>query len=380
MDATRNCAPITSIVDCFIDLEDPRVVERTLHKLIDIVVVTICAVISGANTWKAVEAFGYAKYEWLGNFLELPNGVPSHQTFGRVFSRIRPLYFHNCFMEWVNWAHIKTEGTIINFDGKTSRRSRDKNRRPTALHLINAFATANGICIGQYKTPDKTNEIKAIPPLLKMLEISGCIITMDAMGTQKGIANLIRLQGADYVLAVKGNQGNLHKKINNIFEAANEQKFNAMVFKEEKTLDGDHGRVEERTYQILPLMYLFSFKKIWKDLQTFIKVENRVYENGKETINTHYYISSLPLKRAKEIVPAIRQHWHVENKLHWRLDIIFREDESRVRRGYAAENLSLIRKMCLNILDSQKKFNAGKEIQRLYAGWSNDYLSQVVGF
>ncbi len=380
MDAINNNSPITSIIDCFTDLEDPRVVERCLHNLIDIIVITICGVLCGANTWKAVEAFGYAKYEWLSDFLELPNGIPSHQTFGRVFSIIKASYFHDCFMQWVNWSQIKTNGEIINFDGKTSRRSRDKNRRPTALHLINAFATANGICIGQHKTPDKTNEIKAIPPLLKALEISGCIITMDAMGTQKGIANLIRLKEADYVLAIKGNQGNLHKKIKRLFELAAKQEFNAMVYKECDTLDGDHGRVEERRYQFLPLMYLFDFKRNWRDLQTFIQVESNVYENGEEKTRIHYYISSLPLKRYQEIRQAIRQHWHVENKLHWRLDIIFREDESRVRRGYAGENFSLIRKLCLNILDKQKTFKAGKEIQRLYAGWSNDYLQQVIGF
>ena len=203
---------------------------------------------------------------------------------------------------------------------------------------------------------------------------------MDAMGTQKGSANLIKLQGADYVLAVKGNQGKLHKKVVKLFESANEKNYGAMVYKETKTIEGDHGRVEERTYTVLPLMYLYSFKKIWRGLQTFIKVESRVYQNGEETNVSRYYISSLPLKKVKKITQAIRQHWHIENRLHWRLDVIFREDESRIRRGYAGENISMIRKMVLNILDRETTFNAGKEIQRLYAGWSNNYLQQVIGF
>ncbi len=380
MDITNNVSPITSIIDCFADLDDPRVEGRTLHKLIDIIVISVCAIICGANTWKAIAAFAYAKEEWLERFLELPNGIPSHKTFGRVFSLIPAISFHECFMQWVNWAGCKTQGEVVAIDGKTSRRSRDRRNDKKALHLINAFACSNGLTIGQYKTPDKTNEIKAIPPLLKTLEISGCIITMDAMGTQKGIANLIKLRGADYVLAAKGNQGRLHKKLKNLFKAADEKEYNAMVFKEQKTIDGDHGRVEERFYTVLPLMYLFSFKKFWKGLQTFIRVENRVYNNDEESIETRYFISSLPLKSTSKIVQAIRQHWQVENRLHWRLDMIFREDESRVRRGYASENFSLLRKMVLNLLDKHRVFNAGKQIQRLYAGWSNRYLKQLIGF
>lgn len=380
MDISNKVPPITSIIDCFSDLEDLRAVERTLHKLIDIIVISVCAVICGANTWKAIEAFAYAKQDWLEEFLELPNGIPSHQTFGRVFSLIPAPVFHGCFMQWVNWAKIKTKEEVIAFDGKTSRRSRDRRNDKKALHLINAFACSNGLTIGQYKTPDKTNEIKAIPPLLKTLEISGCIVTIDAMGTQKGIANLIKLRGADYVLAVKGNQGKLHNKMKNLFKAANEKEYENMVVKEKRTIEGDHDRVEERIYTILPLMYLFGFKKIWNGLQTYVKVENRIYCNGKETTETRYFISSLPLKKSHKIAQAIRQHWHVENRLHWRLDVVFREDESRVRRGYASENFSLLRKIVLNQLDKSKAFNAGKEIQRLYAGWSQTYLKQLIGF
>lgn len=275
---------------------------------------------------------------------------------------------------------MKTQGEVIAFDGKTSRRSRDKRNGKKALHLINAFACSNGLTIGQCKTPDKTNEIKAIPSLLKTLEISGCIITMDAMGTQRGIANLIKLRGADYVLALKGNQGKLHKKVKNLFTFADKSNYKSMVFTETKTIDGDHDRVEERTYTILPLMYLFKFKKIWNGLQTFVQVENKIYSGGKTETETRYFISSLHLKLSKKIVKAIRMHWHVENRLHWGLNMIFREDESRVRRGFAGENFSLLRKMVLNLLDKAKTFNAGKQIQRLYAGWNNQYLTQLIGF
>lgn len=380
MDANKELHTLTSVIDCFSELDDPRVEGRTLHKLIDIIVITICAVACGAETWSGIEAFGYAKQAWLKGFLELPHDIPSDQTFARVFSLIPAEAFLECFMRWVNWSRLKTQEEIVAIDGKTLRGSHHHRMGKKAIHIVNAFATANSLVIGQQKVDDKSNEIKAIPPLLKKLELTGCIVTIDAIGCQKGIANLIQLQKADYVLAVKANQGQLHKKIIHLFEEAEKQKFNAMVFKEEKQVDGDHGRIEQRTYTILPLMYLFAFKRIWKGLQNFIKVESHVYQNNNRfSTSIRYYISSLPWKKTNKIIDAIRHHWHVENRLHWCLDVIFREDSCRIRKGYADQNFALLRKLVLNLLRRDKTFRAGLHIKRSYAAWNQDYLQQVVG-
>lgn len=378
MDTNKTLHTLTSVIDCFSDLDDPRVEGRTKHLLMDIIVISICAVVCGAETWTAISAFGHAKYEWLKTFLKLPNGIPSDQTFARVISLIPAESFLACFTEWVNWNDHKKPQEIVAIDGKTVRRSHHRRVGKKAIHLVNAFATESNLVIGQEKTDEKSNEIRAIPPLLKKLELNDCIVTLDAMGTQKGIANLIRLRGADYVLAVKGNQGKLHKKIASLFKTAEEREFNAMAFKENKGIEGDHGRIEERKYTFLPLMYLFQFKQVWKDLQTFVKVESRTFSNGEETVVARYFISSLPWKETEKIRKAIRQHWRVES-MHWFLDVVFREDDSRIRRGNADQNFSILRKLVLNMLRRDKKFNAGLQIKRSYAAWNNDYLKQVVG-
>lgn len=379
MDANKYLHTLTSAVDCFSSLEDPRVEGRCDHLLIDIIVLTICAVVCGAETWTGIQAFGYAKYDWLKTFLRLPNGIPSDQTIARVFSLIPAQAFLDCFLLWVNWSELKTAGEVVAIDGKTLRRSHHKRIGKKAIHLVNAFATANGIALGHHKIDEKSNEIKAIPPLLKNLELNGCIVTMDAMGCQKGIANLIRLREADYVLAVKGNQGKLHKKLIQLFDQAKGIEYEAMVYKENKAVEGDHGRVEERTYKFLPLMYLFHFKKIWKDIQTFVKVEGTVYRQGEEKKETRYYISSLPWNKTEKIRMAIRQHWHVENRLHWCLDVVFREDSCRIRKGYADQNFATLRQLVLNMLRRDNTFKGGLQNKRHYAAWNNDYLQKVVG-
>lgn len=380
MDTIKPHHTLTRVMKCFSDMEDPRVEGRTQHLLIDIIVIAICAVVCGADTWKSIEAFGHGKYHWLKRFLELPHGIPSDQTFARVFSLIPAESFLACFMRWVNWEDLKKPMEIVAIDGKTLRRSHHHRLGKKAIHIVNAFATENGLAIGQEKTDDKSNEIKAIPRLLKKLELRGCIVTLDAMGCQKGIANLIRLKKADYVLATKGNQGRLHKKISRLFDKAQALEFNAMVFKESKTVEGDHGRIEERTYTFLPQMYLFEFKAEWKDLQTFVKVDNHiVYANGKEERISRYYISSLSWKQTDKIQKAIRHHWQVENRLHWCLDVVFREDDCRIRRGYADQNFAILRQLILNMLRRDKIFKGGLQMKRNYAAWNNSYLKKVVG-
>ena len=368
-----------SIVKSFAPLEDPRILLKTNHKLIDIIVIAICAVICGADKWTQDEEFGYAQNEWLKKFLELPNGIPSHDTFGRVFSRINPTYFQKCFRGWIQEVFTLTGGEVIAIDGKTLRRSHDKKSNKAALHIVHAWATENGVLLGQVKTQDKSNEITAIPELLDTLLLKGCIVTIDAMGCQRKIADKIHTSGADYVLAVKDNQGKLKEALEKTFQVARESNFANMAYDHHQTVDGNHGRVETRNYYVLPLMYLYDFKLQRKGLKSLFLVENEFINKatGERTTEKRYYISSLNPDAAK-IASATRRHWSVENNLHWCLDVGFREDECRVRIGDAAENLSLVRKMALMLLKKETDFKGGIQTKRLKAAWDTEYLLRVL--
>lgn len=383
MDITNeNKENLGSIFACFGNLKDPRVVGRTDHNLLEIIVVSVCAIISGARCWTEIRAFGLEKYTWLKKFLTLKNGIPSHQTLSRVFSLIPAEQFQACFIAWMEQVSERTKGEVVAIDGKSLRRSHARHKGQRAIHMVNAFATANGLALGHCEVPEKSNEIKGIPKLLKVLELQGCIVTMDAMGTQKGIAKLIRLRGADYVLALKANHGRLHKKVKNLFEQADKRQYENMMYQDEQTFDYGHGRIETRTYRVLPLMYLQYFvKRDWQDLQTFIEVTREREElNGEHTIKKHYYISSLPLKEAKAACGAIRLHWHVENRLHWNLDVTFREDECRIRRGFAARNFATLRQFVLNSLRQENSYKGSLQSKILKAAWNTNYLAKVVGF
>ncbi len=257
------------IISCFSLLEDPRVIGRTKHKLVEIIVIAICAIICGARHWNQIAVFGELRRDWFNTFLELPNGIPSKYTFGRVFSLLDPECFQECFMAWTKEVSKISSGEVVAIDGKTLRKSFHKEAGKEALHIVNAFAVNNGITLGSIKVPDKSNEIKGIPVLLKMLKLTGCIVTIDAMGTQKGIAKLIRMKGANYVLALKKNQGKLHKKVSTLFEKAEQLHYRSMVYKVHTTQEYDHSRIEQRTYRILPIMYLHDFTKDWKDIQRY---------------------------------------------------------------------------------------------------------------
>jgi predicted transposase YbfD/YdcC len=284
-----------TIIKNFASLEDPRILLKTAHKLIDIIVIAICAVICGADKWTQVEEFGNAHKKWLKRYLELPNGIPTHDTFGRVFAAINPEHFQRCFAGWIQEVFTLTEGQVIAIDGKTLRRSHDKRSNKAALHMVHAWATANGVLLGQVKSKEKSNEITAIPDLLETLVIKGCIITIDAMGCQRKIAEKIHDCQADYVLAVKENQGKLKEAIEKTFTIAKEKNFVSMVYDYHQTVDGDHGRIETRSYYVLPLMYLFNFRLKWKGLQSLILVENeRINKATNErAVERRYYISSL---------------------------------------------------------------------------------------
>lgn len=368
---------LLTITKYFEPLKDPRILLKNTHKLIDIIVLAICGVIAGADKWTQIEEFGKTHISWFKQFLELPHGIPSHDTFGRVFSIISPHKFQECFRAWINAVFTVTEGQVIAIDGKTLRRSHNKSSNKSALHLVHAWATENGLLLGQVKTKEKSNEITAIPELLEILQLKGCIITIDAMGCQKKIAEQIHLQGGDYVLAVKDNQGDLKKSLEKTFEKAKELKFNAMVYSEHQSIEKEHGRVETRTCYVLHLMYLHEFKLKWKGLQSLVMIESERFYQGEIQKEKRYYISSLKPEAAK-IASAVRMHWRVENALHWSLDVAFREDECRVRIGDAAENFSLLRKIALTCLKKESSLKGGIQTKRLKAGWDLNYLIKVL--
>lgn len=357
-----NEEPISLIVS-FQDLPDPRVEGRCDHKLIDIIVIAVCAVISGAESWVDVADFGEAKREWLGTFLELPAGIPSHDTFGRFFAALDAEAFQAAFMRWVEGVFRVSKGQIIAIDGKTIRRSHDRTIGKDAIHMVNAWATRNGIALGQWKTDTKSNEITAIPLLLRQLNVAGCIVTVDAMGAQTKIAQAIRDEKADYVLRIKDNQGNLHQDIQDWFAYADKVQFAEMQHSYAETVNKGHGRIEiRRCWAIsdaLAFEYIRNYEG-WSDLQTIVRVQRERRFADKVEQETAYYISSLEAD-AEQLLMATRYHWAVENSLHWVLDVTFREDEARIRLGYAAHNMAILRQLALNIL---KKPNLKESIRR----------------
>jgi predicted transposase YbfD/YdcC len=367
------------LFECFSELKDPRVVGRTDHKLIDIIAISICAIISGAKFWNQVALFGRTREKWLKQFLELPNGIPSDDTFLRVFAAIDPEAFQASFIKWARKVEQITSGKIIAIDGKTLRKSFCEAKNQEAIPIVNAFAVENGITLGSIKVPDKSNEIKGIPKLLNMLKLTGCIVTLDAMGTQKGIAKLIRLKRADYVLALKKNQGKLYKKVSKLFEVSEKLNYTSMVYKVDSTFEYDRTRIERREYRILPMMYLNGFKKDWQDINTFIEVKSCIETPKGFSTEVRYYISSLTLKEYKKITRAIRQHWGIETKLHWKLDVAMKEDDCRVYSRWAAENFSALRKIALYYLEKDTSLKAGIQVKQFNAAINETYLAGILG-
>jgi predicted transposase YbfD/YdcC len=341
-----------SLVISFQELPDPRVQGRCDHKLIDIIVIAVCAVIAGAETWVDIESFGEAKEEWLRTFLELPAGIPSHDTFGRFFAALDAEAFQASFMRWVEGVFQVSKGQVIAVDGKTLRGSHDRGIGKEAIHMVNAWATQNGIALGQWKTDAKSNEITAIPLLLRQLNVAGCIVTLDAMGAQTEIAQTIRDEKADYVLRVKANQGNLHQDLEDWFAHADRTQFADMAHSYAETVNKGHGRIEIRRCWAISDPLAFEYIRNyagWADLQTIIRVQREQRKGSKTQTETAFYISSLSAE-ADLLLRVTRYHWAVENSLHWVLDVIFREDDARVRVGHAAQNMAVLRQLALNIL------------------------------
>jgi predicted transposase YbfD/YdcC len=371
--------PVASITEHFSSLDDPRASNRR-HLLFDIVVIAICAAICGADSWVDVELFGKSKYQWLKQFLKLPHGIPSHDTFGRVFALLDAEQFQARFVEWVSAISDVFQGQVVAVDGKTLRRSHDKAIGKQAIQMVSAWAAENRLVLGQMKVDDQSNEITAIPELLALLEVSGCIVTIDAIGCQKKIARTIVNQDADYVLALKENQGHLHETFQDLFQYPDEMA--AIECDHHKTMDKGHGRIEVRecwaTSDPDYLSYINEQLSEWPGLNSLAMVKSERTVIGEETtIKCRYFISSLD-SDAKLIMHAARTHWGIENKVHWILDIAFREDDCRVRKGNGAENFAVLRHLALNLLKHEKSLKCGIKAKRKKAGWDHDYLLKVL--
>jgi len=381
---STGASPLHDLAAHFGVMKDPRKAKGKQHRLRDIMTLTICAVICGADSFTAIEAFGQAKQRWLGQFLDLEHGIPSHDTIGRVFAGIDPEAFEECFLTWVEAACEATDGEVIAIDGKTLRRSHDRHAGKAALHMVSAWATANGLALGQVRTAEKSNEITAIPELLEVLSLSGCIVTIDAMGCQRAIAEAITDQGADYVLALKGNQGELRADTEALFDRVRgregdlEDEFESAAVSTHKSVTGGHGRVETRRCWALDVAEQgWVDLEGWSKLRTVCMVEQERFDGEETTTQRRYYISSLA-PEAEVLLRAVRSHWHIENKLHWVLDVAFREDESRIRTGHAAQNMAVVRRLALNLLKQEPTSSAGIKNRRLRAGWDEAYLRKVL--
>ncbi len=370
--------PKITIADHFSAIDDPRIERSKQHKLIDIITIAICAVICGAQGWTDIETYGVTKYEWLKQFLELPNGIPSHDTFARVFGRLNPQQFQQCFLDWIKAINKTTEGEVIAIDGKALRHSYDKGADKKAIHMVSAWATENRLVLGQVKVDKKSNEITAIPELIKLLELSGCLVTIDAMGCQKEIVKLITEQTADYIITLKKNQGSLYKNVEQLFKSAISTRFQGIEHSEYQTREQAHGREELRYYLMLTdIDERIDPNHKWSKLKSVGLVESVRTVDGKTTVETRYYISSLS-PNAQLFGQSVRSHWGVENSLHWVLDVALNEDDCRIRKDNAPENFAVMRRLAVNLLGREKSNKRGVRNKQFLAAMDNEYLAKVL--
>lgn len=362
----------------FSELPDPRMNRTKKHNLQDILAVAICAIICGADGWTQVELFGNAKLKWFKTFLELPSGIPSHDTFGRVFAMLNPQAFEQCFLNWISALTKASKGRPVAIDGKTIRQSFDTASEKSAIHMVSAWCKSNQMVLGQIATDQKSNEITAIPKLLKLLELDQAVVTIDAMGCQKKIASAIIENKGDYILQLKGNQETLHEETVELFDKCLRDDSLGIAYHSTQTTNKDHGRIEVRKLWATSDIGWFVERKKWKNLQSLIKIESQRTVKGQTSKEYHYYISSLPSDHPAKLLEYIRGHWGIENSLHWSLDMSFREDERRIRQGNAAENFSRLSRIALNLLKAEKNCKAGIKSKRLNCGWNHNYLLKVL--
>jgi predicted transposase YbfD/YdcC len=370
---------LPTIEQHFGELTDPRVDRTKLHKLIDILVIALCAIIAGADNWEDIADFGRAKIDWFQTFLELPNGIPSHDTFNRVFARLDPQEFRTGFMDWIRAVSEVIGGQVIAIDGKVLRRSHERGIGKAAIEMVSAWASANRLVLGQVKVDDKANEITAIPQLLQALEVAGCIVTIDAIGCQTEIAETIIDQEADYVLALKDNQGHLFEDVQLLFADLEKSQYQAYAFDYAKTVNKNHGRIEIRECWTISdpqvLRHLRGFEN-WKNLLTVSRIRAQRRIGEERSSEDRYHIGSIT--GAKRVLWAVRSHWGIENELHWTLDIAFDEDRCRTRKDNGPENFAILRHMALNLLKQEKTCKRGIKGKRLLAAWKDDYLLKVL--
>jgi predicted transposase YbfD/YdcC len=356
----------------FSELRDPRIERNREHLLEEILLIAIAAVLSGAESWNDIADYGEDKQEWLKTFLTLPSGIPSHDTFNRVFAALDPEEMEKGFAAWISSIAKLTAGEVVAIDGKTLCGTRETGKK-TLVHMVSAWASANNLVLAQRKVDEKSNEITAIPKLLNALELAGTVVTVDAMGCQREIASLIIEKRADYVLAVKGNQGLLAEQVRESFLLLNSDAVS-------EEIDCDHGRVEQRRCSVIADLSMIDKAAEWASLKGLVRIQSeRCHKTtGKTEREVRYYITSLKPDAAR-LNSVIRQHWGIENKLHWVLDVGFGEDLDRKRAGHAAQNFSLLNRIALNLLKQETTFKRGIKAKRLKAAWNHPYLLKLLG-
>lgn len=382
MSSKENAPPTPrNLIECFEEMEDPRIDRTRDHKLIDILVIGLCTMVTVGENFTDMEDFGKAKHDWLKTFLELPNGIPSHDTFNRVFSAINPDQFLDCFVRWVKGMCPSLDDDMVSIDGKALRHA--LNKGDTVPYIVSAWASKNGLVLGQVKVNDKSNEITAIPELLCALELEGCVVTIDAMGCQKDIADKIIEAKADYVLALKGNHATVHEEFREYFDDAVPAGADARTPLPEgmdfhQTVEKGHGRIETRRYWQTSDIGWFEDKQLWRGLRSVGMVESIRDVGGETSIERRLYLSSLQLD-VQRFAGAVRSHWGVENSLHWTMDVTFGEDQSRARTQFAAQNLATLRRIVLNLLKKDKTPRLSLRRKRIIAGLDDNYLKKLLG-
>ena len=369
----------SSFQDHFATLTDPRCpyAPNSRHLLMDILIIAVCAVISGAEGWEDIEEYGKSQAAWFADLLDLPHGIPGHDTFRRVLSRLDPEELTRCFIAWTNALSKASGGDIVSIDGKTLRHSFDRASSTAAIHMVSAWASTNRLVLGQLKVEEKANEITAMPTLLHLLDVTGAVVTIDAMGCQKEIVKTITERGADYVVALKDNHPTLYEAVTLFLNDARATGFTDIAHDYHETVDGDHGRIATRRYWITSEIAWLGATASWTNLHSVGMGESRRARGDTVQSDTRYFLTSLPAQGVR-FAQAVRQHWGIENSLHWVLDVSFEEDACRMRKDQGAQTFAVLRHIAFNLLRREPHHKRGIKARRKRAGWDRDYLVQVL--